>query len=628
MIVLQAQELTMSFGNYKILDNISLAINEKERVGLVGVNGSGKTTLLKCLTRQIEPDKGDIYISSLISSAYLEQLPGYDDEKTAWHVVMDSFAKLLEMRQVLNELELQMATAAEDDLAKLMDKYGLITEEYERNNGYACETMARKILIGLGFREDEFTRPIKSFSGGQKTRLNLARLLTLEPDILFLDEPTNHLDIGAVEWLEDYLLAYPGTIIVVSHDRTFLDKVATRILEINQTKLYSYPGNYSNYLQLKAVNSLAWERAYQKQQEYIQKTEAYISRFKAGIKAKQAHGRQQQLDRLERIERREPEAVIASWDFKLKQESAVDVLKLENVAKSYTEELFSYINMHLRKGDKVAVVGPNGCGKTTLLKIILGKIIPDEGRVSVGSRVIMGYFSQEFEDLDETQSVLDEILYNFELTIEQARTLLGRMLFSGDEVLKKVGSLSGGEKARLVILKLLLTGANFLVLDEPTNHLDIESRLVVEDMLKDYPGTILMVSHDRYFIDQIATQILAFADGTVKQYLGNYSFYQSKKAIELDKIAPAEEQVSLQQLRRLQEKEKLREERRLQRGLAKVEEEIENREKQIREIEEVLADPEHYADAEKVMSLSKELEQLQDELAKLYEEWEELVSKV
>lgn len=628
MIIIQAQDLTISFGGQKILDNISLAINEKERIGLVGVNGSGKTTLLKSLTKQIEPDAGEIYISSLTSVAFLEQLPNYDEGKTAWDVVMDSFAALINMRASLRDLELQMAKAGENDLAKLMDKYALLTEEYEANDGYACETNAKKILTGLGFTEDEYERPINTFSGGQKTRLNLARLLAIEPDILFLDEPTNHLDIASVEWLEEFLLAYRGTIIVVSHDRTFLDKIATRVVEINHTKLYSYPGNYSNYVKLKALNSAAWAKAYQKQQAHIQKTEEYIARYKAGIKSKQAHGRQQQLNRLERIENISSPVTMLAWDFKIKQESSLDVLKVEDLAKSYEENLFSGVNIHIRKGDKVAIVGPNGSGKTTLLKIIMGTVKPNAGDVTIGSRVITAYFAQEFDDLDGNKSALEELIYNFDISLEKARTLLGGMLFSGDEVLKKIAYLSGGEKARIAILKLLLTGANFLILDEPTNHLDIESRFIIEEMLENYPGTILMVSHDRYFVDQIATQILAIENGVVKHYLGNYSAYQiNKKDLAMEQLETHESVVSEGQLHRLREKEKLREERRLQKGINKMEDEIEAAEKKIANLEDLLTDPEIYADVDKVIVLSQQLEELQELVADLYEEWEELVSE-
>lgn len=627
MIILQAEDLSISYGGQKVLDKISLAINERERVGLVGVNGSGKTTLLKCLTKQIALDSGKIYISAQTTYEYLEQLPEFNQESTLWDVVMDSFAELLGMRNELRELERLISTANEEELTKLMEKYARVTEEYERNDGYLCENTATKILIGLGFKEDEFKRKINSLSGGERTRLNMARLLALEPDILFLDEPTNHLDMAAVEWLEEYLSTYKGTVVVVSHDRLFLDKIATRILEISHTKIYSYPGNYSNYLKLKAVNSLAWEKAYQKQLAYIRKTEAYIERFKAGIKAKQAHGRKQQLDRLERLEKIEPEKSIALWEFELKQTSSTDVLKVENVAKSYDKLLFNKVNIHIRKGDKVAIVGPNGCGKTTLLKIILGQISPDEGNVHIGSRVISGYFSQEFADLDEQKTVLDEIIYNFDITIEKARTLLGRMLFTGDDILKNVKDLSGGEKARVAILKLLLTGANFLILDEPTNHLDIESRLVVEDILADYPGTILLVSHDRYFIDQVANQLLVFENNTIVNYLGNYSYYQAKKTEELDKVeSKAKIEPSTQQLLRIEQKEKEKMERRVKRNLVSLEDEINTKETEINIIENELANPEIYADVNKVQPLSQELDKLQIELLDLYEKWDELIN--
>ncbi|HZJ84141.1 MAG TPA: ABC-F family ATP-binding cassette domain-containing protein [Syntrophomonadaceae bacterium] len=626
MIVLQAEDLSVTFGVQTVLDKVSLVVNEGERLGIVGANGSGKTTLLKCLTQQLEADSGKIYFSSLTSLAYLEQLPEYQDNSTIWDVVMDNFAPLLAMRNNLRQIEAEMAQASGGKLDRLMSQYAQITGEYEYSDGYSCENIAAKILTGLGFGESEFTRQIISLSGGEKTRLNMARLLTLEPDVLCLDEPTNYLDMEAVEWLEEYLAAYNGTVILVSHDRLFLDKVASRILEISSSKLYSYPGNYSNYLKLKRVNSLAWEKAYQKQQIYIKKTEAYIERFKAGIKAKQASGRKKQLERLEGLEKLAIEPKIAPWEFNLKQTSGLKVLKVENLSKSYDKKLFHHININLQKGDKVALIGPNGCGKTTLLKIIAGLQLPDAGEVQLGNRVIVGYFSQEFEDLDGDNTILDEIIYNFDITIEKARDLLGRMLFTGDYVLKNIKNLSGGEKARLSILKLILTGANFLILDEPTNHLDIESRLVIEEILADYPGTIILVSHDRYFIDQIASQILAFENQSITSYLGNYSYYHSKRVIENDNSKTKAEIVdpSPQQVLRREQKEKERVERRLKRNLAELEEKISAREKEMGDINTELISPKNFSEPEKLQLLSEKLAELETEVSDLYEKWEEL----
>lgn len=626
MVILNGEDISVSYGGQMVLDKVSLAVNEGERVGIVGVNGAGKTTLLKCLTKELIPDSGNIHLSTAITYQYLEQLANYQEESSIWELVLDSFANLLELRSRLRELELVISSAREEDLPKLMTSYALVTEEYEKNDGYLCESNAKKVLMGLGFKDSDFARKVKSLSGGERTRLNLARLLALKPELLFLDEPTNHLDLEAVEWLEDFLVNYKGTIILVSHDRLFLDQVVTRLVEVSHNKLYAYPGNYTNYLKLKAANSQAWAKAYQKQQVYINKTRQYIDKYRAGIKSKQAQGREKQLARLELIENIAAEKTIDIGDYKMQETSATDVLFVENLSKSYDKLLFAGVNIHIRKGEKVAIIGPNGCGKTTLLKIIVGQVSADKGEIRIGNRVIIGYFSQEMADLEAEKIVLEEIIYNFDITIEKARTLLGSMLFSEDEVFKRVKNLSGGEKARLSILKLLLTGANFLILDEPTNHLDIDSRLVIEDILATYPGTILLVSHDRFFIDQIARQLLVFNNNSLTKFLGNYSdFYQqglneAKAEVTKEKLAP-----SNQQLLRQEQKEEERIERRLRREIALLEDEISLMETKMLKIEKDLANPNIYADVAKVQVLGQELDEIENVLQDLYEKWNELM---
>ncbi|MDD3270197.1 MAG: ABC-F family ATP-binding cassette domain-containing protein, partial [Syntrophomonadaceae bacterium] len=377
MIVIQAQNLTVSFGAREVLKGVNLAINEKERVGLLGVNGSGKTTLIKCLTGQLIPDQGQISIDKSCSLACLEQLPEWAGHLTAWETVMKSFAGLIEMRQKIQDMEVRISRA-DGDTARLMDQYARLQEAYDRADGYSCENTARRILKGLGFGEEQFAQPWNNFSGGQKTRINLGRLLAMNPELLLLDEPTNHLDTAALEWLEDYLSSYPGTVLVVSHDRMFLDKIASRMVELKDGHLYSYPGNYSSYLKQKASNDLAWQRAYEKQQEYIRQTEAYISRYKAGIKARQAKGRQSQLERLDRIDQPHNDKNISNWSLAMQQESGQDVLHIQELSKSYGNLcLFDKIALHIKKGDKLALVGPNGAGKTTLLKIITGLLAAD-----------------------------------------------------------------------------------------------------------------------------------------------------------------------------------------------------------------------------------------------------------
>jgi len=629
MIIFQVNKLNKSFGEKEILKEVSLAVQEKERVGLVGLNGSGKTTLLRCLTGELQPDSGEIMISSTASLGCLEQMPVNQPGTTAWDAVMESFAHLIEKRQLMHALEEKMGRAGAD-LDKVMEQYARITEEYERANGYACENTARRILTGLGFGPEEFKQPLDTFSGGQKTRLNLGRLLALAPDILLLDEPTNHLDMASVEWLEDYIISYTGTVLVVSHDRMFLDRVTTHIAELRGGELTSYPGNYSTYLQKRAAQDLADQRAYEKQQLYIQKTEDYIRRFKAGIKSKQARGRQSQLARLDRLDGPVQEYRLRKKQISIKQESGNDVLNVEGLYKSYNEQiLLENVSLKVEKGDKLALIGPNGCGKTTLLKLINGQIPADQGEIRLGSRVEIAHFSQEHEDLNPNFTLLEEIIFNFDLTLEEARTVLGGMLFSEDEVLKKVGDLSGGELGRLAFLKIILSGANFLILDEPTNHLDIASCQVVEKMLQHYKGTVLVVSHDRYFIDQVAERVIAIQDGHADYYWGNYSYYHDKQQ-EKDRSQLALKRESKEKLgrpdwqQREEEKERKRIQRRLNLELASLEDSIMTTESRKAELEALLSNPATYNDEETARFLTTEFRQLEQMLGSFYVRWEVL----
>jgi len=633
MIVFQARSISKSFGDKEILKSVSLSVNDKERVGLIGVNGSGKTTLLRCLTGQLSPDTGEVYMSNLISTGYLEQLPQPQKGSTAWDLIMDSYSGLIEKREMLGKLEKEMGRGG-PDLDKLMDRYARLTEEYERADGYACENMARRILVGLGFAVEQFQQELEEFSGGEKTRLNLGRILATAPDMLFLDEPTNHLDMNAVEWLEEYLGTYPGTALVVSHDRMFLERVATRIIELKHGQLDSYPGNYSNYLKMKAQNDISWQRAYEKQQEYIQKTERYIRKFKAGIKSKQARGRESQLKRMERIEKPVVQGNIGTWKFRMQCESGQDVLKVKEISKSFEGKLLlDKVDLSLQKGDRVAMIGPNGCGKSTLLKMINGLVTADEGEIIIGSRVKIGYFSQEYEELNSGNTVLEEIINNFDITIEEARNFLGRMLFTGDDVYKLISNISGGEKGRLSLLKLFLTGANFLVLDEPTNHLDIESRHTVEDILSDFPGTVLLVSHDRYFIDHVATRVAAIENKKIEYYWGNYSYYHEKLQ-EKEGRKKEEKHLIKKEKRKTSnryntgEKEKKKFQRKLQKQLDEIEWQISTIEDRKRQLEAYLSDPLIYNDEEKSRSYNIEYRQVEELLAGAYEQWAMLSEKL
>lgn len=632
MVIFQANNINKAFGEYQVLKSVALVLQEKERVGLVGVNGSGKTTLLKCLTGEMEADSGEIAKSNPLTLAYLEQLPQVEGAATTWEAMMDSFADILEMRQQLRELEQAMGQEG-NRLEKIMEDYARILEQYERAGGYVCEASARRIMLGLGFNEEEFQKPFKTLSGGEKTRLNLGRLLAVQADIIMLDEPTNHLDMPSVEWLEEWLNNYPGTVLLVSHDRMFLDRVVSRVVELKDGSLFSYSGNYSRYLQLKASNEDAQLRAYEKQQEFIRENEEYIRKYKAGIKSRQARGRQSQLERLERLEKPGEDKNIGSWNLKPETESGQEVLLLRDISKSFgSKTVLAGIDFTLRKGEKAAVIGPNGCGKSTLLKIILGIIEPDQGEVKLGSRVKTAYFSQEFDDLIPGNTVLDEIIDNSNLDLNSARSLLGRMLFRGDDVFKPVASLSGGEKGRLCLLKVILSGANFLVLDEPTNHLDIESRQAVEELLSGFSGTVLLVSHDRYFIDQLATRIAALDNKKLSFYPGNYSYYYEKlKQLQASQSVPEKSEPkedSLQQQFRREQKNWQREAKRMQNSLKAVEEEISQLENRKAELENILADPGIYTENEKARSYSSEYQHLEEELATAYTRWERLLEEI
>lgn len=632
MIVLQANRIYKSFGHIQVLNGAGLVINENERVGIVGPNGCGKSTLLGCISGNLVPDSGMISVATSRSVGYMQQLPEVDPARSAWDAVMDGYHDLLKQRQTLAELARMISEAAGADLERLMERYAQVNEAYERANGYACEANARRVLAGLGFKPEHFSQSWSSFSGGEKTRLNLARLLIIKPDILLLDEPTNHLDIDAVEWLENFLINYRGTLLVVSHDRRFLDRVATRIVEIRNGETRAYPGNYSEYLKLKAQDDLAARRAYERQQEYIRKTEEFIRRYKAGVKSKQARGRQSRLERMERLEAVKETRSISLATSRFNDESADIVLSAHSISKSFGEhQILQESNLVIRRGERIAIVGPNGCGKTTLLKMLVGVMPPDTGEVKRGSRVQIGYLAQEDADHDENRTLLDELLYSFDITREEARSHLGRMLFSGDQAFKRVGELSGGEQRRLALLKLTLAGGNFLVLDEPTNHLDIDGCQAVEEMLAEFPGTLLIVSHDRYFLDQVVDEVIAIEDGSLIRYQGNYSYYQQKVDEKRRREAEAvkEKRSGDPRLKaRLQEREAQKRRRHLAAQLQEVEELIGWLEHRKAELEELLSNPETYADGDLIRDCSRQFSLVNQDLTAAFAEWEHLMELI
>ena len=535
---MKAVGLAKSFGVKEIFHDVSFEVRRGERAGLVGANGAGKTTLMRCLLGE-EADAGSVQLDDGAAIGYVEQQAAFG-EGTLYEEFRRAFADVIDLGEKKRALEKEIAAASSEEKLAL---YGRVVDEFERLGGYSFESRIRRVAFGLGFTAEDFEKDVHHFSGGQRTRICLAKALLREPDFLFLDEPTNHLDIKMIEWLEGFLSEYAGGVIIISHDRFFLDRVATHILDLSGGTVTAYAGNYSYFQKVHAERQKSLLAAYEKQQEHIKRTEEYIRRYRAGIKAKQARGRESQLRRMERIVLPAEKASFSYFAFHPPAECADRVAELEDVTFAFgSRAVFSHLSLLVRKGDGIAIVGPNGAGKTTLLRVLLGELAAQTGRVKIGSRVKIGYFSQQHEGLNPENTLVGELNYDFGIAEDEARKYLGAFLFHGDEVFRRIGDLSGGEQARLAFLKLMLTGANFLVLDEPTNHLDIPAREAVEEALMAFPGTFVVVSHDRYFLDKVANTTAELAAGSLREYEGNYSYYRMKKEIEEKEAAEAAEE--------------------------------------------------------------------------------------
>ena len=530
--ILRVTGLGKSFGIEELFHDVNFEVVPGDKVGFVGANGAGKTTLMRCLMGLDEYDAGQIQMDAADTVGYVEQA-GKFSEGSLYEELKAAFSDIMELAAQKKELEKQISQEKDETaLDEKMQNYAKIVDRFERLGGYNYENHIRRVAYGLGFTDEDFQKNVLHFSGGQRTRICLAKALLREPDFLFLDEPTNHLDIAMIEWLEGFLQSYRGGVLLISHDRFFLDKVATRILEIENKTVVNYEGNYTTFLRVKNDRRAALASAYEKQQLHIKKTEEYIRKYKAGIKSKQARGREKQLNRLERILLPPNSVGFNYFSFNAPPECAQRVAELEEVSMSFGQQaVFKNLSLLVRNGDGVAIVGPNGAGKTTLLRLLIGEIESPTGRVKIGSRVKIGYYSQQHEGLHEENSLMDELLYEYGLSEEQARRYLGAFLFRGDDVYKIIGGLSGGEKSRLAFLKLMLTGANFLVLDEPTNHLDIPAKEAVEEALMAFPGTFITVSHDRYFLDKVTNCTCELDNGILTEYTGNYSYYREKKQL-------------------------------------------------------------------------------------------------
>lgn len=642
MIMLSCNKVSKTFGVETILENVSFSVNEGDKIGIVGVNGTGKTTLFKVITGILPHDRGEIFTSKNCRLGYLEQNTNFYSEKTIYDEVVSVFSDLIGAEEELRSLEHQIASLSDkggssgDQLKKTMDTYGKKYEEFEKNNGYAYKSEVRGTLKGLGFSDEEMDKPVNVLSGGEKTRVLLAKLLLSKPSFLLLDEPTNHLDADAIEWLEGFLRSYEETIMIISHDRYFLDQSVNRIFEMENKHLTTYNGNYTDYQKQARVNREIRLRQYENQQRDIKKQEESIERLKAYGREKhlkRARSKEKMLDKVDRLEKPQELRKKARFNFVLRHHSGNDVLKVQGLAKSFDDrKLFEGVDFDLYRGEKVALIGPNGVGKSTLFKIIMGYESQDQGGFKLGQGVDVSYFHQEQKSLNLENTIIDEVWDdNPHMTQTEVRNLLGAFLFEGEDVFKSIRSLSGGERARVAILKLILSRSNLLLLDEPTNHLDIDSKEVLEDALKEYEGTLLTISHDRYFLNTVVDRILVLKPDGVEEYLGNYEYYQNKKKQESEKshLADMEDQVSKTktQIReeRRREKELKKNENKAKKLIKDLEVEIELTEKQIGGLDHMLCQEEVYTSPERMKEVNQEKSDLEKRLSKLYDKWEQII---
>ncbi|MCD7818025.1 MAG: ABC-F family ATP-binding cassette domain-containing protein [Lachnospiraceae bacterium] len=633
-MILSCQNISKSFGTDTIVSDASFHIEEHEKAAIVGINGAGKTTILRMIAGQLEPDQGSVSISKGKTIGYLEQHQDVNSTASIYSELLEVKRDLLQMETELRRMESLMKQQASADLDELMERYNRVSTEFENRNGYAVRSEVTGVLKGLGFTEDEFEKPICTLSGGQKTRVALGRLLLAEPDILLLDEPINHLDMNSIAWLENYLMNYGRAVLIVAHDRYFLNRVVTKIIELDNSHVTVFDGNYSAYAQKKAqIREIQW-KAYMNQQQEIKHQEAVITRLKSFNREKsirRAESREKMLSRMEMLEK--PEEVKADMHLRFSPQitSGNDVLQVQALAKSWPgNPLFDGLDFAVRRGERVAIIGDNGTGKTTILKIINGLEKADAGKITLGSRVQIGYYDQEHQLLHMDKTLFEEISDVYpDMTETEIRNVLAAFLFTGDDVYKRVADLSGGERGRLALARLMLSKANFLILDEPTNHLDITSKEILEGALRNYSGTVLFVSHDRYFINQTATRILELKNRTIINYIGNYDYYL-EKVEELTRIytepsgQKAERSTSASREDWARHKEEQAKKRRLQSELQRTEERISQLEDRDREIDTLLSKEEVFSDMNRCAELTQEKASVAEELESLYEKWEEL----
>ena len=635
-MILNATNISKSFGSNEIIKDANFLVNEHEKVAIVGVNGAGKTTLLKILTGEERADSGNVILAKDAKLGYLRQINNVDSTLSIIDELYTVIEHILNMEKRMLEMQEQMQHLSGEELEALYSSYTALTHSYELMDGYAAKSKVIGILKGLGFDENDFERKINTLSGGQKTRVFLAKLLLEEPDIILLDEPTNHLDLRSIEWLESYLLNYKGAVIIVSHDRYFLDKIVSKVIDIENAEVQMYSGNYSDFSAKKQMLLDAKMKEYLNQQQEIKHQEAVITKLKQFNREKsikRAESRQKQLEKIDRVEAPVTHIENMKLSLDISKESGKDVLTIHDLSKSFDEKhLFSNINFEIKRGERVAIIGDNGTGKTTLLKIINGLLSPDTGEVIYGSNVSIAYYDQEHQVLHMDKTLFDEISDTYrEMNNTQIRNILAAFLFTGEDVFKKIGDLSGGERGRVSLVKLMLSKANFLLLDEPTNHLDILSKDVLESALNSFPGTICYVSHDRYFINKTATRILDLTGNRLLNYIGNYDYYiEKREAVEgaanlsVNNIEEKPAEVSDSKQEWIENKNAQAQKKKITNALNKCEKEIEKIEEKLALIDEEFANPEISSNVGKLMELQKEKTALEEKLEKLMNEWEEL----
>ena len=637
MIVLSCKNISKSYGIDEILKDVTLSINEGDRVGIIGANGEGKSTLFKILSKQLSFDDGEIFIDKNKTLGYLAQHLDLDTKNTIYNEMLLVFSDLIRLEEKLLDLENKMNEPYDESKAdyhnKIINDYNTSQELYSHRGGYTYKGEINKVLKGLGFSEEDFDKEISKLSGGQKTRVALCKLLLLSPDILLLDEPTNHLDLEAIEWLEEYLKSYKGTILVISHDRFFLDSVTNRTFKVINGHVNCYNASYTKFLELREKDYESQLKAYNLQQAEIKRQEAIIEKFRSFNREKSiraAESREKALDRMEKIDAPDEEKGPAKIKFETSVKSGYDVLHAENLSKSFGDKhLFSNLSLDLKRGEKIALIGENGRGKTTFFNILMDKIKPDSGVKVLGTNVNIGYYDQEQSNLCEDKTIIDEVWDDFpELTTSQVRGALATFLFTGEDVFKTINKLSGGEKCRINLLKLMLSRSNLLLLDEPTNHLDILSREALEDAILSYDGTLIVISHDRYFLNKVINRIVELQEEGTTEYLGNYSYYVEKKLNPLrfeayEELANGKTKTQLkEEKRKKREVEKEEKAKKLQ--IKKLEDEISKNEELLLALQEDLCKEEIYSNPSESERVNKEIKILEEKIEDLYIKWEEV----